>query len=99
MRADLERGSPCGCLPPGLSVPPEFQERPHEPRRKQLTENQSKPCPFCQGSGRCSRCGGEGLRLAHRGLLRWARKTPCRACEGKGKCQLCHGKGHLAGRS
>lgn len=62
-----------------------------EPKRE--IQPKSRPCVFCKGSGRCTRCEGEGERRIHR---RWPRRDEafeCPACEGSGECGLCHGSG------
>ena len=59
-------------------------------------------CTGCQGSGKCSRCLGEGHRegnipgptvnpeRTHSGSS--ASRRPCPQCMGSGVCQTCHGK-------
>lgn len=64
-------------------------------------------CPRCEGSGRCSECGGQGwitcIRCEGRGELVSARSGtyPCRSCQGSGKndcstsCSSCEGSGAI----
>jgi hypothetical protein len=46
------------------------------------------PCPLCDGSGSCRRCGGTGTM--------W--HADCQACEGSGDCPGCAGGGVTRGR-
>lgn len=64
-------------------------------------------CPRCEGTGRCSECGGQGwipcIRCQGRGELESARSGsyPCRSCQGTGKndcstnCPSCEGSGTI----
>ena len=49
-------------------------------------------CLFCQGSGKCGKCEGTGVRTIERWFPRMG-EIQCIACAGSGKCQLCSGKG------
>ncbi len=64
-------------------------------------------CPRCEGTGRCSECGGQGwipcIRCEGRGELVSPRSGsyPCRSCQGSGKndcstsCSSCEGSGSI----
>ncbi|MCP3980694.1 MAG: hypothetical protein GY716_15430 [bacterium] len=54
-----------------------------------------KTCGFCEGTGRCCRCGGRGSVLYRSGWLRRRRSRTCIACEGTIDCGLCRGRGTL----
>jgi len=60
-----------------------------------MTENDGRVCPFCDGSGRCSKCRGAGLRSVRRRWFSFEHLKACRVCEGTGTCQLCAGRGRL----
>jgi hypothetical protein len=44
-------------------------------------------CPACQGSGKCSECGGTGVVQDTEDDLR------CSSCDGSGACPNCYGSG------
>lgn len=50
-------------------------------------------CMFCQGSGRCSECGGSGrVRNWVPGTREYLEQN-CRSCSGTGRCFWCGGSG------
>ena len=57
---------------------------------------ESKPCPFCKGTGSCSRCGGRGERQVKKRLFRSKRTVVCGVCHESGKCELCQGTGCIS---
>lgn len=55
------------------------------------SRHQSRPksCNTCMGTGRCRKCGGDGIAT---GFTRDAR-VQCASCYGKGVCPTCQGSG------
>lgn len=51
-------------------------------------------CPICNGTGRCSHCGGDGNRIIDLGI-RGNRISECGICRGSGRCHQCHGTGKI----
>ena len=47
-------------------------------------------CVFCNGSGRCSRCGGDGYTYS---FAMDNERLNCYKCNASGKCSFCHGSG------
>lgn len=45
-------------------------------------------CGYCDHSGCCTACGGEG------GFGDGADSEPCLCCRGSGECIFCHGTGY-----
>lgn len=56
-----------------------------------MSDPRSARCPFCKGTGACSRCNGSGTEAVRRRWFRLRGTGPCGACGGSGICQLCHG--------
>lgn len=54
-------------------------------------QKQTKQCPRCVGTGRCSVCQGRGYFVA----MGSGEKRVCRTCAGSGKCQTCGGRGRV----
>ncbi len=52
-------------------------------------------CPFCHGSGSCTKCQGHGTRIVRRTLFGREIEADCIACERSGECRLCGGRGHV----
>lgn len=44
-------------------------------------------CSYCSGSGKCPKCGGDGIVYL---------VVKCGECNGSGKCQRCNGRGYTA---
>jgi len=61
------------------------------PSHSSSSSHQSRPktCNGCMGTGRCRRCGGDGITT---GFTRDA-QVQCAYCYGKGICASCHGSG------
>ena len=51
-------------------------------------------CPICNGTGRCSHCGGDGNRIIDLGI-RGNRISECGICRGSGRCHQCYGRGYI----
>jgi hypothetical protein len=45
------------------------------------------PCPHCQGTGSCARCGGSGGGDSA--------DSQCADCKGTGDCRHCDGEGTM----
>lgn len=52
----------------------------------------SRDCPGCGGTGKCSKCDGEGLRKTGIG----SSTIHCTTCRGTGECPECKGQGTLS---
>jgi hypothetical protein len=50
-------------------------------------------CIFCEGSGKCSECKGQGILTV--GFILKTEKD-CYVCEGLGLCNFCDGRGELS---
>lgn len=48
-------------------------------------------CNWCDGSGDCQACGGDGSGQQ----IDVDRFLPCEECEGDGRCRKCRGKGDI----
>lgn len=70
------------------TVTPTPQPQPQpQPQPRQLQPMQVwKPCPFCQGSGKCHVCLGDGHPLTNP-------TGTCIVCNGRGICSHCAGHG------
>ncbi len=55
------------------------------------TGRMERDCRSCDGSGKCNRCAGTGMRT----LDISGRKVHCTTCRGSGRCPSCKGKGVL----
>lgn len=55
------------------------------------SEDSSKGCSVCGGSGLCNVCGGAGGYLDNGGVAR-----TCISCNGSGVCLLCSGAGEIS---
>jgi hypothetical protein len=68
---------------PTLTPQTQPQQQPiHQPQPMQVW----KPCPYCQGSGKCHVCLGDGHPLQNP-------TGRCITCNGTGKCSHCAGNG------
>ncbi len=68
-------------VPPTPTPQPQLQPQP-QPRPMQVW----KPCPYCQGSGKCHVCLGDGHPLTNP-------TGTCIVCNGRGICSHCAGHG------
>ncbi len=69
-----------------------------------MSDTEKNVCRSCQGTGKCSRCGGAG-NVVHNmpspiavvgGEVRGKSQSSriCSSCEGSGVCQSCKGSGN-----
>lgn len=59
-----------------------------------LDEYDPVPCPKCDGTGDCQKCGGSGIDPAASDT---SRDPDCTLCDGTGLCNVCNGTGELKG--
>lgn len=70
----------------------------HTPNPPGPTPNDGRTCRRCNGTGRCTYCGGEGKVWVDAGTYvpydHHVRKT-CSVCGGSGRCKVCYGQGKI----
>lgn len=59
----------------------------------QSSNNGRRQCYDCNGSGKCSRCGGRGEHKAYNTYDGSVMEYDCEYCHGSGHCQTCYGSG------
>ena len=69
-----------------------------------------RECAFCDGTGNCPNCGGNGKHMSGPGIaigivaglatygiglpLMFMLKEECEKCDATGRCPVCGGRGH-----
>jgi len=91
------KGKNCGnCQNIGLDLDdnPFVEENTGYTGNRDSSRNDTPNCFFCNLSGKCSTCDGDGEYEVLAGSL-WGSR--CRTCEGSGVCTACNGDGIIGG--